>query len=405
MLITYDESLDQSAKIKVVGVGGAGGNAINRMIRNHLKGVEFIAVNTDAQALNSNLADTKLQIGREYTRGLGAGAIADTGRKAAEESKEMLVKVLEGSDLVFITAGMGGGTGTGAAPVIAEISRDLGALTVGIVTKPFLFEGPSRMKRADEGILELKKHVDTLIVIKNQKLLEIVNTDTVIDEALYTADSILNQATSGISDLITQTGIINLDFADIKTIMQNMGDAVVGTAEASGPSRAVMAASMAISSPLLDNVSIKGARGILINFTGGPDMKLSEIHEASEIIHQEAGEESDSNIIFGMIVDENLSDVIRVTVIATGFSQEAMSQKIEHPQPDMPKPSVRMDPPQNTQIDILKKDSAEKKEKKKETETHSTERVQEELFTTFTSSDPDDKETPAWIRKQKYSSN
>jgi cell division protein FtsZ len=224
----------------------------------------------------------------------------------------------------------------------------------------------------------------------------------VIDEALYTADSILNQATSGISDLITQTGIINLDFADIKTIMQNMGDAVVGTAEASGPSRAVMAASMAISSPLLDNVSIKGARGILINFTGGPDMKLSEIHEASEIIHQEAGEESDSNIIFGMIVDENLSDVIRVTVIATGFNQEAMSQKIEHPQPDVPKPSVRVDPPQNTQTDILNKDPMEKKEKRKETETHSTERVQEELFTAFTSSDPDDKETPTWIRKQKY---
>jgi len=192
MLITYDESLDQSAKIKVVGVGGAGGNAINRMIRNHMKGVEFIAVNTDAQALNSNLADIKLQIGREYTRGLGAGAVSDTGQKAAEESKEMLAKVLEGADLVFITAGMGGGTGTGAAPVIAEISRDLGALTVGIVTKPFLFEGPSRMKRADEGIMELKKYVDTLIVIKNQKLLEIVNTDTVIDEALYTADSILN---------------------------------------------------------------------------------------------------------------------------------------------------------------------------------------------------------------------
>lgn len=405
MLITYDESLDQSAKIKVVGVGGAGGNAINRMIRNHMKGVEFIAVNTDAQALNSNLADIKLQIGREYTRGLGAGAVSDTGQKAAEESKEMLAKVLEGADLVFITAGMGGGTGTGAAPVIAEISRDLGALTVGIVTKPFLFEGPSRMKRADEGIMELKKYVDTLIVIKNQKLLEIVNTDTVIDEALYTADSILNQATSGISDLITQTGIINLDFADIKTIMQNMGNAVVGTAEASGPSRAVMAASMAISSPLLDNVSIKGAKGILINFTGGPDMKLSEIHEASEIIHQEAGEESDANIIFGMIVDENLSDIIRVTVIATGFDKETAFQKTENSPAEPPKSFIRPVTPQNMQTDIMNKEETDKKETKKETETHSTEKVQAKLFANFGSGDLDDLDTPAWIRRQKYSSN
>ncbi len=399
MLITYDESLDQSAKIKVVGVGGAGGNAINRMIRCQLKGVEFIAVNTDAQALNANLADIKLQIGREYTRGLGAGAVADTGRKAAEESKEMLAKVLEGSDLVFITAGMGGGTGTGAAPVIAEISRELGALTVGIVTRPFLFEGPSRMKRAEEGISELKKYVDTLIVIKNQKLLEIVNTDTAIEEALVTADSILNQATSGISDLITQTGIINLDFADIKTIMENMGDAVVGTAEASGPSRAVMAASMAISSPLLDNVSIQGARGILINFTGGPDMKLSEIHEASEIIHQEAGEETNSNIIFGMIVDENLSDVIRVTVIATGFNSETQSQHPEYPKPVSPKPVASPLPKENSQTNFIKPVRTEKKESSKEVETHSPDKIQEDLFANFASGDRDDMDTPAWIRK------
>lgn len=395
MLITYDETLDQSAKIKVLGVGGAGGNAINRMIKCQLKGVEFIAVNTDTQALGANLADVKIQIGREYTRGLGAGAIAATGKLAAEESKEMLAKALEGADLVFITAGMGGGTGTGAAPVIAEISREMGALTVGIVTKPFLFEGPSRMKRAEDGIEELKKHADTLIVIKNQKLLEIVNSDTRAEDALITADSILNQATSGISNLITQTGLINLDFADVKTIMENMGEAVVGTAEASGPSRAVMAASMAISSPLLDNVSIRGAKGILINFTGGPDMKLSEIHEASEIIHQEAGEESNANIIFGMIVDESMKDIIRVTVIATGFNNHDRDNTTSIiSSPVIPKPYEPIqtgDPVKNNTPAINKEYPA------KQPRTH--EPMQSDLFTKITPKDLVDLDTPAWIRK------
>jgi len=395
MLITYDETLDQSAKIKVVGVGGAGGNAINRMIKCQLKGVEFIAVNTDTQALSANLADIKIQIGREYTRGLGAGAIAATGRIAAEESKEMLAKALEGADLVFITVGMGGGTGTGAAPVIAEISRELGALTVGIVTKPFLFEGPSRMKRAEEGIAELKKHADTLIVIKNQKLLEIVNSDTRAEDALITADSILNQATSGISNLITQTGLINLDFADVKTIMENMGEAVVGTAEASGPSRAVMAASMAISSPLLDNVNIRGAKGILINFTGGPDMKLSEIHEASEIIHQEAGEESGTNIIFGMIVDESMKDIIRVTVIATGFNHNDAEKTL--PKTDMTfiqKPVVKS----QTENPVISRESFTKSEKP-EKQSGTYEHIQADLFTNITPKELEDPNTPAWIRK------
>ncbi|MDD3807759.1 MAG: cell division protein FtsZ [Candidatus Marinimicrobia bacterium] len=403
MLITYDESLDQSAKIKVVGVGGAGGNAINRMIQNQLKGVEFIAINTDAQALNANLADVKLQIGRKYTRGLGAGAIAETGRKAAEESKDTIAKVLEGVDLVFITAGMGGGTGTGASPIIAEIARNLGALTVGIVTKPFLFEGPTRMKHAQEGIIELKKYVDTLIVIKNQKLLEIVNSETGIEEALLTADSILNQATSGISDLITKTGIINLDFADIKTVVKDMGDAVVGTAEASGPSRAVMAASMAISSPLLDNVSIKGAKGILINFTGGPDMKLSEIHEAAEIIHQEAGEDTNTNIIFGVIVDETFSDKIRVTVIATGFNKENQPESPELSHTESPKPKHY--PQENNQTTFILSDQSEKNNDKKHVVATSTLENQEKLFTDFSTPDLDDFETPAWIRKYKNKSN
>ncbi len=395
MLITYDETLDQSAKIKVLGVGGAGGNAINRMIKCQLKGVEFIAVNTDTQALGANLADVKIQIGREYTRGLGAGAIASTGKLAAEESKEMLAKALEGADLVFITAGMGGGTGTGAAPVIAEISRELGALTVGIVTKPFLFEGPSRMKRAEEGIAELKKYADTLIVIKNQKLLEIVTPETDAIDALITADSILNQATSGISNLITQTGLINLDFADIKTIMENMGEAVVGTAEASGPSRAVMAASMAISSPLLDNISIRGAKGILINFTGGPDMKLTEIHEASEIIHQEAGEESNANIIFGMIIDESLKDIIRVTVIATGFNKNEQ----EKTSPVTPKPTIQNTPvtPTPEKIKILNPPHIIREPnvgKQPESESQ-----QSDLFSSIPQEKMDDFETPAWIRK------
>ncbi len=402
MLITYDESLDQSAKIKVVGIGGAGGNAINRMITCQLKGVEFIAVNTDAQALNGNLADVKLQIGREYTRGLGAGSIADTGRKAAEESKEMIGKVLDGADLVFITAGMGGGTGTGAAPVIAEIARELGALTVGIVTKPFLFEGPPRMKRAEDGVRELRKHTDTLIVIKNQKLMEIVNTETGIEEALETADSILNQATSGISDLITQTGIINLDFADVKTIMEDMGDAVVGTAEASGPSRAVMAASMAISSPLLDNVSIQGAKGILINFTGGKNMKLTEINEAAGIIHQEAGEEAQSNIIFGMIVDENMKDSIRVTVIATGLNRDHDAQE-PHTVKAKPAPT----PPvytENIQSEIIPPE-ANTAPKTNPDNKHTEKPHQEDLFKNLSENDMSDMDTPAWIRKQHYAQN
>ena len=323
MLFVYDELPDLGAKIKVIGVGGAGGNAINRMIGSNMKGVEFVAVNTDAQALNSNKAEIKLQIGRELTHGKGAGANPEKGKQAAVESQDAILQAIDGADLVFITCGMGGGTGTGASPIIAETAKNTGALVVGIITRPFNFEGKTRSKNADIGVEELRDHVDTLIVVQNQKLLEIVGQDTNLEDAFLTADSILNQATKGISDLIIKDGLINLDLADVKTIMTNMGDAIMGIGTASGPSRGIMAASLAISSPLLDDVSIQGAKGVLINFTGGKNMKLSEVSEAAEIIHQEAGE--DANIIFGTVVDESMSDEIQITVIATGFNSKNKS--------------------------------------------------------------------------------
>ncbi len=321
MLFVYDDALEDSAKIKVVGVGGAGGNALNRMINTNMDGVEFIAVNTDAQALNENKAEIKIQIGRELTRGKGAGARPEVGKKAAEESRDALVEVMKNTDLVFITAGMGGGTGTGAAPVIAGLARENGALVVGIVSRPFTFEGRKRAENAIGGINELRENVDTLIVVQNQKLLEIVGAETNFEDAFVTADSILNQAARGISDLIIRHGLINLDMEDVKTVMTDMGDAIMGIGTASGPSRGVMAASLAISSPLLDDVSIAGAKGVLINFTGGKDMKLTEVNEAAEIIHQEAGD--DANIIFGTVIDETMKDEIKITVIATGFNKPA----------------------------------------------------------------------------------
>ncbi|MEA1985917.1 MAG: cell division protein FtsZ [Candidatus Marinimicrobia bacterium] len=326
MLFEYDEINDMNAKIKIVGVGGGGGNAINRMIKNNLMGVEFISVNTDAQALNHSQAEIKIQIGHELTRGLGAGAKLEVGSEAANESKETLNQKLEGADMVFITAGMGGGTGTGAAPVIAKIAKDLGALTIGIVTKPFLFEGPGRTKRADKGIQELKKYTDTLIVVPNEKLIKIVDEDTHLEDAFKEADSILHQATSGISNLITQNGLVNLDFADVNTIMKDMGDAIIGTGTATGESRAVMAASMAISSPLLEDINIKGAKGVLINFTGGNDMRLAEINESAKIIQEEVGNEAD--IIFGTVINPKIKDEIQITVIATGFNRRIEEKKI-----------------------------------------------------------------------------
>ncbi len=309
------------AVIKVVGVGGGGTNAVNRMVDAGLKGVEFIAVNTDAQALQMCDADIKLQIGSQLTRGLGAGANPDTGYGAANESRDEIKEALKGADMVFVTAGEGGGTGTGAAPVIAEIAKhEIGALTVGVVTKPFLFEGSQRSRQADEGIERLGDQVDTLIVIPNEKLLGIVERRTSILDAFRMADDVLRQGVQGITDLITIPGLINLDFADVRTIMHDAGSALMGIGAASGESRAAEAAKAAISSPLLEK-SVEGATGILLNITGGNDLGLFEVNEAAEIIQSAAA--SDSNIIFGAVIDESADDDLRVTVIATGFDRPA----------------------------------------------------------------------------------
>lgn len=319
------------AHIKVVGVGGGGGNAINRMIAANLKGVEFIAINTDAQVLDQSLAENKLQIGTVTTAGLGAGANPAVGRKAIEESRDAVAELIGTPNLVFITAGMGGGTGTGAAPVVAEIAKASGALTVGIVTKPFRFEGKKRTRSAEDGLDELKKHVDTMITIPNERLLEIVDKNTTLTAAFETADEILHQATKGISDLITIPGLINCDFADVRTVMREMGDALMATGHGKGEDRAIDAARMAISSPLLENVSIGGARGVLINVTGGDDMTLFDVNTATSLIYEEAGDEA--NIIFGAVIDPAMKGQMRVTVIATGFGEAQAAKKIEEEKP------------------------------------------------------------------------
>ena len=336
MLFEFDSLSEQKAKLKVIGVGGAGGNAVTRMITSGMKGVDFIAINTDAQDLDNNPSEQKVQIGKNLTKGLGAGANSNVGRDAVESDKEAITSLLEGADMVFITAGMGGGTGTGAAPVISQVSRELGILTVGIVTLPFNFEGPKRMKRALDGMAEMKKACDTLIAIPNQKLMSIVDKNTTLPEAFQMADTILHQAAKGISDLINVQGVINLDFADVETIMKNMGEAIMGTGTASGQERAVLAAQQAISSPLLDDASIKGAQGVLVNITGGDDLTLMEANEATSIIFEEAG--ISANIIFGAVIDPELKDEIRVTVIATGFNiPKAISRDDEdfHGRPEM----------------------------------------------------------------------
>jgi cell division protein FtsZ len=310
------------AKIKVIGVGGGGGNAVNSMITsNQIQGVEFIVVNTDAQALLTSKADTKLQIGSNFTKGLGSGADPEVGRTAAEESREKLKDLLFDTDMVFITAGMGGGTGTGASPVIAEIAKETGALTVAVVTKPFAFEGIRRMQSAEEGIAGLKDNVDTLIVIPNQRLMDVVDKKMTLLDAFRLADNVLGQGVQGISDLITVPGLINVDFADVKTIMMDSGSALMGIGEASGENRAATAARMAISSPLLE-VSIDGARGILYNIIGGSDMTMSEVSDASAIIANAAAPEA--NIIFGATIDEEMGSSIKISVIATGFDERQM---------------------------------------------------------------------------------
>jgi cell division protein FtsZ len=317
---------EQTARITVIGVGGAGGNAINHMIDAEMKGVEFIACNTDVQALSINRAGYKVQIGKQLTKGLGAGARPEIGKQAIEEDREEVIGLLENSDMVFITAGMGGGTGTGAAPVIAQIARELDALTIAVVTKPFIFEGRKRIKQAEVGIAELRKYVDTIIVVPNQRLLGLVGKNTTFEEALRIADNILLYACQGISELITVPQLVNLDFADVKTIMSDMGDALMGTGFASGEYRASEAAQDAISSPLLEDVHIQGARGVLVNITGGKDLTLHEVNDANNVIYEAAGEEA--NIIFGAAIDETMNGRVRVTVIATGFGERREQAQI-----------------------------------------------------------------------------
>ncbi|MBU5677302.1 cell division protein FtsZ [Alkaliphilus sp. MSJ-5] len=318
-MLEFDMNMEPFANIKVIGVGGGGNNAVNRMIESGLKGVEFISVNTDKQALFTSKAEHKLQVGEKLTRGLGAGANPEIGKKAAEESREDIAQLLQGADMVFITSGMGGGTGTGAAPVVAEIAKELGILTVGVVTKPFTFEGRRRMIHAEQGIQELKTRVDTLVTIPNDRLLQVIEKKTTMLEAFRIADNILKQGVQGISDLIAVPGLVNLDFADVKTIMLEQGLAHMGIGNASGENRAAEAAKQAIQSPLLET-SITGAKGVLLNITGGSNLGLFEVNEAAELVAQAA--DQDANIIFGAVIDEDLKDEIRITVIATGFEKD-----------------------------------------------------------------------------------
>ena len=328
MLEFDDAEVPQAANIKVIGVGGGGGNAINTMITEGVSSVEFIAANTDLQALETNLAPIKIQLGSALTKGLGAGADPDIGRNSALEDQTQIAEALTGADMVFVTAGMGGGTGTGAAPIIASVAREVGALTVGVVTKPFQFEGRRRRRQAEEGIKSLTTAVDTLITIPNQRLLAIAGDQTTILEAFKKADEVLLHAVQGISDLITVRGLVNVDFADVRTIMTGKGMALMGTGRASGPSRAMEAAEMAISSPLLEDVSIEGATGILINVTGGVDMTLSEINDAMSLIENASHEEA--NIIFGNVIEEDMRDELMVTVIATGFDRPASTKRADY---------------------------------------------------------------------------
>ena len=313
------EEARQVARIKVIGLGGGGSNAVSRMMASRFTGVEFIAANTDIQALRTSPAPVKLQLGARLTGGLGAGSDPEVGRRAAEEDREQIARILEGADMVFVTAGLGGGTGTGAAPIVAGVAKELGILTVAVVTKPFTFEGKKRALQAEQGMAELRGVVDTLITIPNQRLLAVVERGTPLLEAFKVADSVLHQAVQGISDLILVPGLINLDFADVRTIMSGMGMALMGTGVGKGEHRALDAAQKAVASPLLDETSIEGARGILINFTGGPDLSIHEVEEAARVVQEAAHEEA--HIIFGAVIDEALRDEIRLTVIATGFAE------------------------------------------------------------------------------------
>lgn len=397
MLFEFDSAFEQKADLKVVGVGGAGGNAVNRMINSGMEGVDFCVLNTDAQDLENNLAEKKIQIGKSLTKGLGAGAKADVGRQAIEAEKEAVQTLLTDADMVFITAGMGGGTGTGAAPIIAELAKEMDILTVGIVTLPFSFEGPKRMARALSGVSELRKICDTLIVIPNQKLMSIVEKDTTLIDAFQLADSILHQAAMGISDLINVQGMINLDFADVDTVMRNMGEALMGTGQARGQERAVLAAQQAISSPLLDNASISGAQGVLVNITAGKNLTLHEVDEASSIVFEEAG--VDANIIFGAVIDPSMTDELRVTVIATGFSKPRPAEES-----DEVKPFRQVPQREHTRILSRERDTPVHEQKKNELDMFPVEPVDDKPKFRFDDTKVSiletDLEVPAFIRRQ-----
>ena len=377
--VDFSDELRQGAKLKVIGVGGGGGNAVNRMIAAKVEGVEFMVANTDLQALKCSQAPVKIQLGSKLTKGLGAGANPDVGRRAALEDTEKIIEALEGADMVFITAGLGGGTGTGGAPIVAGLARELGALTVAVVTKPFAFEGKRRMAQAEQGLGELSEHVDTVICIPNERLMQFVDAGTSFFEAFRIADDILRQAVQGISDIITITGIINRDFADIKTIMEGMGYAVMGTASASGDNRAVSATRQAIASPLLEDASINGAQGILLNITGSSKLTLHEVHEASSIVQQVAAE--NANIIFGAVHDESMAGAVKVTVIATGIKSEKLG--ISRP------PALSM--AAKTMQQNLR-NAVQKREKLP---------IETPVPETVTEAPPDDLEVPAFIRRRK----
>ena len=414
MEFSIDNNINDGAVIKVIGVGGGGGNAVNRMIEENVKGVEFIAANTDVQALKNSKAETVIQLGPKYTRGLGAGSQPEVGQKAAEESEDSIRESLEGADMIFITAGMGGGTGTGAAPIVAKIAKEIGALTVGVVTRPFTFEGPKRGRFAAEGIAKLKENVDTLLIISNNRLLEVVDKKTPMLEAFREADNVLRQGVQGISDLITAPGYVNLDFADVKTVMENQGTALMGIGVASGEERVIEATKKAISSPLLET-SIDGAEQVLLNITGGLDMTLFEAQDASDIVaHAATG---DVNIILGTSINEDLGDEIRVTVIATGIdpskkergsrsSRQSQGQIHSIPQ----KPTLEMDQARPAQAeesngfgdwDIRKEQNVRPK-----VEENTFENVEKKEFDTFSrdevrSNDDDELSTPPFFRRKR----
>lgn len=417
MDFTFDSDDNKNAVIKVIGVGGAGGNAVNRMIDDGVQGVSFIAANTDVQALNSNKAENKIQLGPKLTRGLGAGSHPEVGQKAAEESEQTIEDALKGADMIFITAGMGGGTGTGAAPIIAKIAKEQGALTVGVVTRPFSFEGPKRARFAAEGVAKMKEHVDTLVIIANNRLLEIVDKKTPMLQAFQEADNVLRQGVQGISDLITSPGYVNLDFADVKTVMQNQGSALMGIGSANGENRTEEATKKAISSPLLE-VSIDGAEQVLLNITGGPDLSLFEAQAASDIVSQAAT--SDVNIIFGTSINESLEDNVVVTVIATGIDKkkkESSTSKVVPPRtfntptPSAPENNTAARPAQNNDPlgdwDLSREiNGTRKAAQQRETEFQNVEKKDFNVFGSNSSaeqsSDEDDLNNPPFFTRRRH---